>query len=351
MKIKPNEKFHSTIEATSINLNENFIVIEKDISPANNFLLMLQLAFNSHKAIAISPDNIWLLICQGIAACVKEDKTILNESFFEKVEKTSIVVTRNDFKIGESNPWEEIFPKFTAEINKLIGIELYEKFVLTFTTSTQKDISGFEIAFMDTMANYFHYEFHTLCGIPEIKLLGKKEDYQKIQNSLTAFKDLNLSWWINEVEIVITEFISAFDGVINLAFWNSIFKEDNESGGPFITGWITKFFPILKMELVEENGKILSTELDVLRIENTTKIKKSKLKILSAIVKNPCLKKEAGDQSKLNLDNFNNGLNTVSFVWNYHFEELKMNFLSGFIGITENDSCLSTETNWIIRKG
>ena len=157
-----------------------------------------------------------------------------------------------------------------------------------------------------------------------------------------------MEWWIKEIEFIITEFIEALNGNVDLIFWNSIFKIDNGSGGPYINGWITKLFPLVKMQLVEKNGLILQDKIDVLRIEKAIELKGENVKILSAIVRNPCLGNET--QIKLNFDSFSNGLNVVPFVWKYLNDQFKMNMISGFVGILEKDSCLSTEINWIIKR-
>lgn len=338
----------TNIESSSLIDGKNFIVIDEEINQTNNFLLMLQLAFNQHKGIKISPDNIWLLICQGIANCVKEDKSLLNTFKLDATEKEKITIERNDFKIGEENPWEEIFSLFTAEINKKIGDDFHKNYVLNFSTSTVKEIAAFEIALMDTMSNYFDYEFMTLCGIPEIELLGKKEDYIKMKEAINYFKQFHLTWWLQEVEIIIDNFIDAFDGKIANSFWNSIYKEENESGGPYITGWITKFFPLIKTILVEENGIIHENGFPYIRSYVIDEFKEQNIKFLSAIAKNPTLQNP--EYKELKLDNFSNGINKVPFIWKYLDKEIKMNFTAGFVGITQFENYLSTEINWIINK-
>ena len=172
---------NSNIESSSLITGKKFVFINEYIRQTNNFLLMLQLAFNQHKSIIISPDNIWLLICQGIANCIKEDKTLLQSLNLNQDKKELLSIRRDDFVIGQVNPWEEIFPMFTNEISKKIGYDFNENYSLKFSTSTAKEISAFEIALMDTMSNYFDYEFASMCGIPEIELLGTKEDYLQMK--------------------------------------------------------------------------------------------------------------------------------------------------------------------------
>ena len=341
----------SNFEATSVDLDGKYLNLPVYTVGTNNFLLMLQLAFNEHKSVTISPDNIWLLICQGFSQHIKLNKDKFKDSIFGLDEKITIQVRRDDFVKGESNPWEEIFPDFTNQINKLIGKDLYSNIVLDFSTSSLKEISSFEIAFMDSMSSYFNYEFISLCGIPEIMVKGDTKDYNKILTSLQYLRKYNLDWWIDKLIPIIDNFILALEHKSDYEFWSSIYKEHNESGGPFVTGWISNFFPYIKKEIVEVKGIINYKEQVLLKEEilETIEIRDLKFqhtKLVSVLIKNPILEK--AEDNKLKLDQFSNGIFKVPFQWKYHDKEYKMFFLSGLIGIKENNNILESEINWVI---
>jgi hypothetical protein len=342
------------IEGTSLEKQSKYIELNKEIINTNHFLLMLQIAFNEHKSICISPDDIWLLICQGFSEHLK-----LNSENFKDIlgltEKQIIKVRRNDFIIGNDNPWEEIFSEFTKEISNRINGDLHSSLVLDFTTSTKKEINAFEIAFMDSMSNYFDYEFISLCGIPEIEIKGEIDDYMKMIDALEKLKAYNLDWWINIIISNIKNIIQTLKGEKNLDFWNSIYKENNESGGPFVTGWIADFFPYLKTSITEQNGNIDYSQESISKDQILKTIQIEDLnfdnyKIHKVQIKNPRLTNS--DSSKLNLDNFPSGLSVVPFKWQYLDKEFEMNFVSGFIGIKESESnnTLKTDINWIVNR-
>ena len=272
------EKTFTNIESTSIKIEDTILKIDSDVIDTHPFLLMLQFAFNNHKGIIIKPDDIWLLICQGLSNCIKEKvATIPSLSILDQKNKETISVRRDDFIMGASNPWEEIFPEFAKQLNQKIGEEIGQNYILKFSTSTEKEITSFIISYMDSLSRYFNYSFISLCGIPEIEILGDKNDYIQIKNAINYFKKYNLNWWLDEVENIIDEFINALQGEINTTFWNSIFKEENESGGPYITGWITKFFPMIREKISssdedEEDEK--NKEKKIIRIVSIEDIKK-----------------------------------------------------------------------------
>ncbi|CAM1347329.1 DUF4419 domain-containing protein [Tenacibaculum halocynthiae] len=342
------------IEGSSIDNNSKYIELSKEIINTNHFLLMLQFAFNLHKPISISPDDIWLLICQGFSEHIK-----LSSDDFKEIlgvnEKQTIQVRRDDFVLGENNPWEQIFPEFTNKITQTINDKLYSNIILEFSTSTKKEINAFEIAFMDSMSNYFDYEFASLCGIPEIEIKGTVADYTKMLNALEILKSYNLEWWIDKVSLNIKEIIKTLKGENKLDFWNSIYKENNESGGPYITGWIADFFPYLKTSITEQNGTIDYSEQSISKDQILKTIQIEDLnfdnyKIHKVLIKNPKLIKP--NDFKLKLDDFPSGLSKVPFKWNYIDKEIEMNFVSGFIGIKENEksNTLNTDINWIVNR-
>jgi hypothetical protein len=316
---------------------------------------MLQLAFNEHKSVIISPDNIWILICQGFSQHIKLNKEHFKGVLFEKGydDKVTIQVQRDDFTEGGLNPWEEIFPEFTKHINMHVREDLYSNIVLRFSTSTLKEVTAFEIAFMDSMSSYFEYEFVTLCGIPEVILKGRKEDYQKIIISLEFLRKYGLDWWIDKIIPIIEQFILAFEGLPNNEFWSSIYKEDNKSGGPFVTGWISNFFPYIKKKMVENNGHINYenegvVKKDILEVINVNDLNFEGIKIVSVLIRNPVL--GGSKDANFKLDNFSNGIFKVPFKWTYRNKQYNMNFISGLMGIMENENILETEINWVVAK-
>jgi len=343
------------IEGSSIKRNSKYVELNDEIIQTNHFLLMLQIAFNEHKRIIIRPDDFWLLICQGFSEHIKINSDEFKDVIVGQEERQTIQVRRDDFIIGEVNPWEELFPDFTKELHKKINTNLYSNLVLNFSTSTKKEINAFEISFMDSMSNYFDYEFLSMCGIPEIEVAGTIEDYNKMLIALKELKKYNFDWWVDSIESNIEKIISTLKGHDVGEFWNSIYKEDNESGGPYITGWIADFFPYLKTSITSENDIInykeqSISECQILKTINIKNLNFRNLKIHNVQIRNPRLAMDA--HYNLTLDNFPSGQSKVSFKWKYLDEEIDMNFISGFIGIAENEETktLNTDINWIVGK-
>lgn len=240
--------------------------------------------------------------------------------------KTLTIITDSlskEFKLGSpKSPWRLAFPVFTDSISKYVNSDLSSLYVQSFSTTTYMEKAAYEISLMDGVSGYFQYEMSTACGIPLIKIEGTKDDWLKIKDNLNGFRGYNIDDWIDALEPIIQEFVNASDDNINHTFWTNIYKRKDESGGPYITGWIIKFFPYLN---AGEN-----------------KVRKNKY-----------INEEPGEYFEgLKTNQFNNGLSKVNFIWNYYLEKYEMEFLAGFIGIRQDKKTLMLrpEIGWAIKQ-
>ena len=296
-------------------------------SKLNPFVSAVHIAYAQHRPLSISPDMIWLLICQGFTKHVYYHSEELRGKFVQFSGKRKFSIRTEpfsmDFRKGNpDNPWELVFPAFADSINKCVGNDFAELIVSNFTTTTPTDKAVFEVTLMDAMSSYFEYEVMTMCGIPQIYLEGSLSDWKKIKENLQKLRGYNIDNWINALDPIIDEFINAKDEHINHAFWQSIYKLSNESGGPYIKGWLIKFFPYL------------NTTGDKPRI-------------------NKYIDTEPTDFfSGLTTENFYNGVSQADFVWNYLETKFEMEFIAGFIGIKQdkNTLALRPEIGWAVKE-
>lgn len=301
----------------------NELFVETDIHP---FVSSLYIAYADHRKISISPDMIWLLICQGFSTHVNANSEKLRTKFVLFNDKKKLIVNTepisNEFKKGSINsPWPLAFPVMADSISKYVKTDIHNLYVQSFSTTTAKEKATYEVALLDVMSGYFEYEYATACGIPEINIEGTKEDWQKIKTNLKSFKGYNIDNWINSLEPIIQQFINASENKIDNNFWSNIFKRKDESGGPYITGWVIKFFPYIS----DENQKM---------------------------IKNPYIEKEPKEfMEGLQTNQFNNGLSKAEFIWNYFGNKYEMEFLAGFVGIKQDKKSLTLrpEIGWLVK--
>jgi len=308
-------------EACEFKLRNEPIVLT-DIHP---FVATLYIAYADHRPISISPDMIWLLICQGFSTHVNNNIEELRKKFVKFDGKKKLIVNTQlisqEFKKGSTkSPWPLAFPVMSDSISKYVKSDIHNLYVQSFSTTTSVEKAAYEVALLDVMGGYFEYEFSTMCGIPTINIEGTKTDWLKIRNGLQHFKGYKIDNWINSLEPIIQQFVDASDNKIDTAFWSNIFKRKDESGGPYITGWIIKFFPYINN----------NNQMEI----------------------NPYIYKEPKKLTEGLLTNqFNNGLSKANFIWNYYGTNYEMEFLAGFIGIKQdlNTLTLRPEIGWLVK--
>jgi hypothetical protein len=295
---------------------------EKVISSStDSFVYAVHLAYRYHVPLVITPDIIWYLISSAAGIHINLNENQLRDQF---VTEEKISITRNDFVINQSNPWNKVIDELCIKIKKRTKHDIAEKIVADFSTTNDISKTVSQIMLMDSKASYFAYELTTRCGIPEIHIDGTKQDWINLKKKADSLLEPlpGLKIWLQSLEEIFNNFIYAFEiltenskNKINLEFWNQIYKQTNRSGGSVITGWIIALFPYLTEN--KKNEYIFSSEKKTWR--DTT---------------NPF--------GGLITSSFEFKLNCVPFTWNHYNKEIKMNFIGGLIGIDydENDSKL-----------
>lgn len=211
----------------------------------------LHLAFADHRPVCLSPDIIWLTLTQGLANHVNMNAEKLRRQFVEHDGKLKLVVRRDDFVKGSpENPWSGVFGEFSEKIKEHIG-PAHSLIVADYSTTGPVERAASEVVLLDAMRSYFEYEVHTLCGIPRIMLEGSVEDWESIGRRVKRWGRFGLEWWVKPLEPLLDQFVATAQGRIDVEFWKSIYKWNDAQGsgtGPYVSGWITKFFPYLNAE-------------------------------------------------------------------------------------------------------
>jgi Domain of unknown function (DUF4419) len=202
-------------------------------------------AFMDHRPLCLSPDMIWLVICQGVANHINVNADALRSHFVHHQGKMQISVRRDDFVKGSpENPWAEAIEEFTEKVNEHVGSD-FDLFQPKFTTTGPVERAAAGVVLLDAMRSYFTYDMDTLCGIPAVSLEGTPEDWQTVADRAELFGSLDLEWWLEPLRGILNQFVAASQGVVDRQFWQSLYKYHDESGGPTMTGWISALFPYL----------------------------------------------------------------------------------------------------------
>lgn len=231
------------------------------VSMPHPFFDGMHTAYAEHRPFVISPDAVWLLICQGFTRHVDSHTEQLRKKFVDFQGKKILQIQTNSQDIRNC-PWAKYVPEFTRQIGQYVGKELAEVLACNFSTSSDVTRLASQITIMASMKHYFSYSMVEICGIPTVVLEGTPQDWQKVLDKARALRKYDLAWWIDEIEPILQKIVKASEGEVDRQFWKGMFKQHNLEhsicGDPYVMadGWIVKFYPYIM-----ENGKIVRSNL------------------------------------------------------------------------------------------
>lgn len=210
----------------------------------------MHLAYADHRPFVLSPDAVWLLICQGFSYHVNFNVETLRHLFVDFEGKKTLIVVSNGIRLDNPNsPWEQYFPEFTKQIAKYVGDSLVNTLTCNFSTSTVVTRAVSQITLMSAMQEYFNYKMYEICGIPQVILEGTPQDWHTIVERTEALRKYKLEWWIDQLLPVLRKIEKAANGEVDTKFWRGMYKQHDAEhqmcGDPhyIADGWIVKFYP------------------------------------------------------------------------------------------------------------
>ena len=204
-----------------------------------NYLAYLRMAWSNHYGVVISPDIIWHLILSEVGTHIKDNSDYYKSLFTTSENKIEITVPTADPQLIDLD-------LIIESLKKLVPIDI-NLFIPEFTTSTKSSSLAFMAAFADAMTPYYSYSMY-LCGIPKIKILGEKSDWDKISLNIGALrgvldKDDEIMNYVMDISVLISKIRSNY-GSVDKSFLMDIFllKECGSGHQSEVFGWIHNFF-------------------------------------------------------------------------------------------------------------
>lgn len=232
---------------------------------ARTFFSMLMTAYAEHRPIAISPDDVWLLISQGVAHHINQNAETLRDKLVSHQGKIELVVETNQPILGKDdvlvNPddikpvdWTKIFDGFVAKMKENTKGDIVDRMCADFSTTTVDSRIASQITLMNALQPYFNYTMMRLaCGNPYITLKGTPSDWQKILDRVRTLDEYGLDWWTAKLCPVLEEFVKTAQGNPDHQFWRCMMTKiapDKIRGGACspasptkFDGWFLAFFP------------------------------------------------------------------------------------------------------------
>ncbi|XOV67389.1 MAG: DUF4419 domain-containing protein [Fluviicola sp.] len=313
----------------------------KKIAPAmwNGLVETVHTAFDEHRPLVLSPDDIWLTICQAFGNHIAVTSEEMKESMVVAGAPEEIRVFIRDLAEDDPKDWEAMVDVFNDSLRLYLKNDPVALVNQKFSTTTPVITTAYQITLMDAVKTYFSFAMESGCGIPSITLLGTPEDWQKIYDQLDGFNAYGMEFWTKELKPVIQEFIGASKGQEHREFWQSIYKHETFYGKTAVTGWIHKFFPYLR--------KRENMEKDVMEYRE--------LEYKNTYVRNPYITGKDYLLSDIGTGDFPKGYVSVPFIWDEQHPSTglvtqhKLKIHAGFFGVEQNeDLSLRPNISWCV---
>ena len=243
----PKEQQHIT--ATSFDNETNLYHMGKDA-----FYRTIVKAYANHQSIALSPDMIWLVICQGFARYVNAHPEEMRPLLVSHQGKMDLAIILPPASDDHNTDWPTLIDQFAQQIQHHTKGQIAQTITADFTTTTTIERVASQITLMESVKPYFQYIVYRIaCGIPSITLQGTPDDWQRLLDKTRQLRNYGLHSWIDSLIPILNQFIQAANGQPDQAFWKEIVKKQPENkltgggcspGKPTqLDGWILKLFP------------------------------------------------------------------------------------------------------------
>ena len=212
-------------------------------------------AFADHRPVVLTPDAIWLLICQGFAHYVNDNPEELRNLFVDHEGKIALVVQSGKELLTGDADWQGIVNDFADQIRSNTKGDIADLMSEPFSTTGVNEHMVSQIVLMETVKSYFDYiVMYMSCGIPSVTLKGTPDDWQSILDRTRKLRAYGIDWWVDDLEPILEEFVKASKGKPNVEFWRSIVKKYRpgdvrglncgmDMGATRFDGWFLKFLP------------------------------------------------------------------------------------------------------------
>ena len=204
-------------------------------------------AFSQHRPLVLTADAVWITISQGVAHHMALHGERLRSRFVQHQGRLKLEFFVTDWVEGSpENPWPKAFASWAEQIREHVGPAVHDALVCDFSTTGPVERVASHVVMMDVFERYFEYVLYCICGIPNVTLEGRPEDWQRLAEKVKSLEVFDLSWWLDHLTPICEQFVRASQGDVDLTHWQGICKLREEYGGHVINGWVAKLFPYLR---------------------------------------------------------------------------------------------------------
>ncbi|KAH7106099.1 hypothetical protein BKA62DRAFT_766539 [Auriculariales sp. MPI-PUGE-AT-0066] len=207
-------------------------------------------AYNTHHALVLRPDDIWLAIAVQFSFYVNKYAEELRGRFVAHEGQEKINISFNPYDM--MNDGGALAKVFATELGKRVTDTKLKSWIIPdFSTTTETDRVVGCAVFMGAMKKYFTFSGGFCCGIPRVTLEGTRSDWEEILTRADRLQEYGNECvpWHQLLMPVLRGFIATFDDptlekATTREFWDSSVQYGSRmSGVTNIAGWISAFYP------------------------------------------------------------------------------------------------------------
>ena len=181
----------------------------------NAFFSMVCLAYAQHRPIVISPDALWIVICNGFSQYVNRDPEKYRDLLVSHQGKETLVIVTNPETTTEEKV--EMFARLIGENTK--G-NLEKLMTCNFSTTGMIEEMVSRIVLMDAVKQYFDFLERLIgCGIPSVTLEGTPDDWKMLRAKTKELGKYGVKSWTDRLDPILEEFVNASEGNPDPDFW------------------------------------------------------------------------------------------------------------------------------------
>ncbi len=280
-------------------------------APVSQLIQATHQAFAAHTPLSLSPELLWYVICHEVAICIKKNPRQYARYFTDSPDTKKELLVRDDSLVyGEKNDWLRSINLIRDPLRDNVPEEALNLFLPRFSTLTPESETAILVAFMDAVSSYYKFRWMTMCGIPSVRLEGEVADCELLMLSAVTLSEIftELKGYFSDLLSVLREILRTVKGEgMSREFWKSIYKYDNGSGGPYVSGWITALTAYLNTPGGPEPKREFNWESLI------------------------------DGWGGYGTNDFPSHVSRVGFVWDYYGKKIPMAFVTGVLG-TELDN-------------
>ena len=181
----------------------------------NPFFSMVCLAYAEHRPIVLSPDIMWILICNGFSQYVNREPERFREYLVSHEGKMRLEITT----YPETTTAQKV-EMFAGLIGENTKGDLDELLTCNFSTTGMVERMTSQITLMDAVKPYFDFVEHLIgCGIPSVTLEGTPDDWKLLRKKTRELGNYGVKAWTDRLDPILKELVAASEGKPNVEFW------------------------------------------------------------------------------------------------------------------------------------